>query len=141
MQDTGRISSSLFKEIGRISRNFLELSIENFKFLNFMAQYLKNEGTEKSKKFMQDENGFKKWLLSIADFSKFTRKHIQDGRLSLLNYLGEEKAFYDLKEIQNNKIDKKSLLLSELDSMLQAIFNLKQVTAEVKPDPTLRMNI
>lgn len=141
MQDTGRISSSLFKEIGRISRNFLELSIENFKFLNFMAQYLENEGTEKSKKFMQDENGFKKWLLSIADFSKFTRKHIQDGRLSLLNYLGEEKAFYDLKEIQNNKIDKKSLLLSELDSMLQAIFNLKQVTAEVKLDPTLRMNI
>lgn len=141
MQDTGKISPSLVKEIGRISRNFLELSIENFKFLNFMAQYLVNEGTEKSKRFMQDENGFKKWLLSIADFSKFTRKHIQDGRLSLLNYLGEEKAFYELKEIQNNKIDKKSLLLSELDSMLQAIFNLKQVTAEVKPDPTLRMNI
>ena len=141
MQDENKINSALSKEVGRISRNFLEISIENFKFVNFMVYNLQNQGSDKSKKFIEEESGFKKWLASLTDFSKFVRKHIQDGRLSLLNYLGEEKAFYELKESQSKKIDKKSLLLSELDSMLQSIFSLKQVSNEVKPAPTMRIDI
>jgi len=137
MQEQPRISAGLSKEIGRISRNFLELSIESFKMLNFVANYLEYEGSEKSKRFIRDEEGFKKWLISLTDFSKFIRKHIQDGRLSLLNYLGEEKAFYELKEKQNKKIDKKSLLLAELDTMLQSVFNLRQAPAEVKQAPVI----
>lgn len=137
MQDKVKIAPYLVKEIGRISRNFIELSIESHKCLTFIAQYLEKEGSEKSKKFMRDDDGFRKWLGSLTDFSKFVKKHVQEGRLSLLNYLGEENGFYELKEKQKKRFDKKSVLLSELETMLQAVFNLKPVSSEVAKPPIL----
>jgi hypothetical protein len=121
-----KTKKAISKEIGRISRTFLEISIENYRCLTSCVDFLTKKGSSKSQEFIREAGGLLQWLSSITEFSKYVKKHVQDGRLALMNYLGEKQAFVFLNELQSKRLDKKSTLLTQLDLMLQGILELKQ---------------
>jgi hypothetical protein len=127
MQDEQRkkVYVALAKQIGRISRSFLETAVESYRCLSACIEYLAKKGTNTSQDFLYNSTGMLEWLNTVLDFSRQTRKHVQEGRLALMNFLGEKQGFAYLSDLQNKRIDKKSVLLSQLDEMLQAVFELR----------------
>lgn len=138
MQDeTNR--KAVAKEITRVSRYFLEMAVENYRCLTFCTDYLATQGAPKSQEFLAESSGMLEWLGSIHNFSKSIKKHLQEGRLALMNFLGEKQGYAQLSELQTKRIDKKSVLLSQLDEMLQAVFELRtQAKAEAPSNPVGR---
>lgn len=127
MQDDQRkkVYIALAKQIGRISRSFLETAVESYRCLSACIDYLSTKGTIKSQDFLYNSAGMLEWLNTVLDFSKQTRRHVQEGRLALMNFLGEKQGFTYLNDLQNKRTDKKSVLLSQLDEMLQAVYELR----------------
>src|SRR3990167_7816724 len=80
-------------------------------------------------------------LKGVTEFVRAVKKHMQEGRLSLLNYMGEEESFQKMVTLHKFKFEKKSQLITELDSMIKSILDLttlktgETTSREVVPKP------
>ena len=119
--------SDVKKEIGRICRIFLEISLESYKCFTSLSQYLTTKGSQNSKTFTTDPSGLLAWLKSVTKFGRVVRKHVQDGRCSLLNYLCEPDCLEIINVLHKEKLEKKSQLVSELEAMVQGVLDLSLV--------------
>ena len=133
------VEVSVKKEINRICRAFLEISIEGYTCFNEMVNLLLKTGSESSKSFIMspDTDGLLKWLRGVTEFGKYVRKHIQDGRLSLLNFLNEQIIFNTISSMQKKKYDSKSEMVIQIEEMIQGVFDLSLI----KNDSRSRYNL
>lgn len=112
------------KEVSKISRAILELSLESYRCFTEMQNLLSSSKSDQSKGFAQDQLGLLSWLKGVTEFIRAVKKHMQEGRMSLLNYLGEEEAFQKMATLHKHKFEKKSQLIGELDFMIKSILEL-----------------
>jgi hypothetical protein len=117
-------ASEIDKEISRITRIFLEIAVESFKAFNTMKESLA-QGRNKGPGFLGAADGYLKWLKDVTEFGKSMKKHLQKGRMSLSNDLGEQLLFDKLKILHSVKYEKKSALISELNQTMRAVFEIK----------------
>jgi hypothetical protein len=129
-----QVEQDVKKEIGKICRTFLEISLESYKCFTAVNSYLTTRGSKNSKSFAADPQGLLGWLKSISKFSRAVKNHIREGRMRLLSYLAEEECFNNINELHKQKLETKSQLVSELDIMVQGVLDLSLVKTLDKED-------
>ena len=116
------------KEVRRICRSFLELSIESYSSFNAMIEHVFRSGNEDAQAFARKPSeGLLQWLRGVTDFIRYVRKHIQDGRLNLVTYLREPVLAQTVADIHRKRCETKTELFTKIEDMLKGIFDLTPV--------------
>lgn len=117
------------REVKRICRAFLELSIESYKCFNQMIDHIFGRGNEEAQAFARKSNeGLVQWLRGVAEFTRYVKRHIQDGRVNLLAFIKEAELLDTVSSMHKKRYETKTELLSQIEEMVKGVFDLTPVT-------------
>lgn len=119
------------KEVRRICRSFLELSIESYKSFNAMIDHIYYTSNQEAQAFARKPNeGLVQWLRGVTDFIRYVRKHIQDGRVNLVTFIKEPSLLQTVTNIHKKRCETKTELFTKIEEMLKGIFDLTPVAQQ-----------